>query len=72
MTIKLVVSNAAKKKRIRLGILCMMETAEERQMGETDSKGEVPLLKAPEIILVLILPSPRDRQGCCGLCCSCQ
>lgn len=72
MMIKLVVSNAAKRTRIRLDILCTMETAEERQKGEIHLKGEVPLLKALEIILVLILPSPRDRQGCCGLHCSYQ
>lgn len=64
---KLMASNAGKMIRSRTGILCMMETAEEREMGGTDSKREVPLLKALEIILMLILPSSRDRQGYCDL-----
>lgn len=60
-------SNAGKMIRSRTGILCTMETAERRETGGTDSKGEVPVLKILEIILMLILPSPRDRQGCCDL-----
>lgn len=43
----------------------MTATTEEKEMGWTDSKGEVPLLKALKINLMLIFPSPGDRQGCC-------
>lgn len=56
---KLMTSNAGKMIRSRTGILCTTETAEGRETGGTDSKGEFPLLKALEIILMLILPSPR-------------
>lgn len=35
---KLRASNAGNMIRIRAGILCTMETAEGREMGETDSK----------------------------------
>lgn len=60
-------SNVGKMIRSRTGILCTMETAEGREIGGTDSKGEVPLLKALEMILMLILPSPRNKQGCYDL-----
>jgi len=54
-------SNAAKMIRSRSGILCTMETTEEKEIGWSDSKWEVPLQKALEITLMLILLSPQSQ-----------
>lgn len=58
------ISNAGKTIRSRAGILCTMEIAEGREMDMTVSHGEVPLLKSLKIILMLIVLSPREKQGC--------
>lgn len=48
---KLMASSGGRMIRSRSGILCMVETAEEREMGGIASKGQVPLLQTLEKIL---------------------
>lgn len=44
-------SSSGRMIRSRSGILCMMETAEERETGGIASKGQLPRLQALEKIL---------------------
>lgn len=44
-------SSGGRMIRSRSGILCMMETAEEKEMSGIASKGQVPLLQTLEKIL---------------------
>lgn len=48
---KLMASSSGRMIRSRSGILCMMETAEERETGGIASKGQLPRLQALEKIL---------------------